>query len=140
MKVVIAILVAAGIGLVIVWLTLLAYVAALRPNGTTLRDAVRLLPDTIRLVHRLSRDATLSRGVRLRLALLTAYLAFPIDVVPDFIPVIGYADDALVTGFVLRGVIRRAGAEVVRSHWTGSDAGLAVLSRLCRVPQLEPPR
>src|SRR5262249_30545514 len=106
--------------------------------GATLRDGARILPDSIRLVHRLARDRNLSRGVRLRLALLLAYLAIPIDLVPDFIPLIGYADDAIVMGIVLRSVIRRAGPEVVRQHWPGSDETLHALRRLCRLPALCP--
>jgi hypothetical protein len=55
---------------------------------------MRLLPDLLRLLRRLATDRALPRGVRIRLALLMAYLAIPIDVIPDFIPVLGYADDA----------------------------------------------
>ena len=95
----------------------------------------RTLPgaDSIRLVHRLARDRTLSRGIRFRLMLLLGYLAIPVDLVPDFIPLIGYADDAIVMGIVLRSVIRRAGPEVVRQQWPGSDETLHALGRLCRV-------
>jgi uncharacterized membrane protein YkvA (DUF1232 family) len=97
---------------------------------------VRIVPDAIRLVHRLARDQDLSRGVRIRLLLLLGYLAFPIDLVPDFIPVLGYADDAIIIGIVLRSVIRRAGPQLVRNHWPGSDEGLALLAQLC--PSLSP--
>ena len=98
------------------------------------------MPDAIRLVSRLSRDQALSRTIRLRLLLLLGYLAIPIDLVPDFVPVIGYADDAIVIGLVLRSVIRRAGPEVVRQHWPGTEAGLSTLARLCRIPALRDPR
>jgi uncharacterized membrane protein YkvA (DUF1232 family) len=54
--------------------------------------------------------------------------------VPDFIPVIGYADDAIILSLVLRSVIKRAGGEAVRAHWPGTPDGLATLSRLCRLP------
>jgi uncharacterized membrane protein YkvA (DUF1232 family) len=114
-----------------VWLILLVALAVLRPEGSTLKDAARVLPDTIRLVHRLARDGSLGRGVRVRLFLLLGYLALPIDLVPDFIPVLGYADDVIVTGLVLRSVVRRAGPDVVRRQWPGSDEGFAVLARLC---------
>jgi uncharacterized membrane protein YkvA (DUF1232 family) len=75
-------------------------------------------------------------GPALRLYLLLGYLAIPIDLVPDVIPVIGYADDAIVIGVVLRSVIRRAGPDIVREHWPGSDDGLALLAQLCRIPTL----
>jgi WD40 repeat protein/uncharacterized membrane protein YkvA (DUF1232 family) len=67
---------------------------------------------------------------RVQLALLLGYLATPFDLVPDFVPVLGYADDAIVVSLVLRSVVRRAGAPLVRHHWPGTDDGLAVLARL----------
>ncbi|WP_219509454.1 YkvA family protein [Nonomuraea ceibae] len=63
-------------------------------------------------------------------ALLIAYLALPLDLVPDFIPVLGYADDAIIVTAVLRSVVRRAGLPAVRRHWPGTDDGFAVLTRL----------
>jgi uncharacterized membrane protein YkvA (DUF1232 family) len=124
--------------IVVLWLILLVCYAILRPPGATLRDAARIVPDAIRLVHRLTRDHDLNRGVRVRLLLLLGYLALPIDLVPDFIPVLGYADDAIVIGIVLRSVIRRVGPEIVHNHWPGSDEGLALLAQLCRIPSLRP--
>ncbi|MFB8245952.1 DUF1232 domain-containing protein [Streptomyces sp. NPDC055952] len=75
----------------------LAALAVVRPRGNLLTEAIRLLPDLLRLVHRLARDHTLPRGVRLRLWLLLGYLAMPIDLVPDFVPVLGYAGDAIMS-------------------------------------------
>ena len=117
-------------GVLAAWLVLVAALLAIRPKGGLLTEAVRLLPDLLRLLGRLSGDKTLPRGVRVRLALLTAYLAFPIDLIPDFLPVIGYADDAIIVAFVLRGVVRRAGLDAVRAHWPGSEDGFAALVRL----------
>jgi len=119
-----------AVGLVLVWALLIGTLAVVRPRGGLLREALRLLPDVIRLVHRLAADGTLPRGVRIRLGLLLAYLASPIDLIPDFVPVLGYADDAIVVIVVLRGVVRRAGLDLVRSRWPGSDDGFAVLCRL----------
>jgi uncharacterized membrane protein YkvA (DUF1232 family) len=93
-----------------------------------------LLPDVLRLVHRLAGDDTLPRGVRVRLWLLLAYLAMPIDLVPDFVPVLGHADDAIVVALVLRSVVRRAGAEAVTRHWPGTPEGLAALRRVSGLP------
>ena len=67
-----------------------------RPRGGLLREALRLLPDLLRLLPRLAADRRPPRGVRAGLALLLAYLAFPVDLVPAFIPVLGYADDAII--------------------------------------------
>ena len=62
--------------------------------------------------------------------LLLAYLAVPIDLIPDIIPVLGYADDAIIVALVLRNVVRNAGLGTVRRHWPGSDDGLAAVQRL----------
>src|SRR5689334_24696194 len=94
-----------------------------RPDGLTTSAALRLLPDLVRLVRRLAGDRTLPRGVRVRLWLLLAYLLCPIDLVPDFIPVLGWADDVVVVAWALRSVVRRGGPEALERHWPGSDAG-----------------
>ncbi len=116
--------------LVLAWVALVIALAMLRPRGGMLREAVRILPDVLRLIRRLAADRTLPRGVRVRLALLLAYLAMPIDLVPDFIPVLGYTDDAIIVTAVLRSVVRRAGIGAVRANWPGSDDGFAALIRL----------
>jgi uncharacterized membrane protein YkvA (DUF1232 family) len=122
--------------LLLAWAALVGALVIIRPRGGLLREALRLLPDVLRLVRRLAADKTLPRGVRIRLALLLAYLALPIDLVPDFVPVLGYADDAIIVSAVLRSVVRRAGLEAVRAHWPGTDDGFAALTRLTRIRPL----
>ncbi|PZG57014.1 hypothetical protein C1I98_00515 [Spongiactinospora gelatinilytica] len=120
------------------WLALLITLLIARPRGGPLREALRVLPDVLRLLRRLAADRTLPRGVRVRLGLLLAYLAFPIDLIPDFIPELGYADDAIIVTAVLRGVVRRAGLDAVRAHWPGTDDGFTAVVRLAglhRKPQ-----
>ena len=117
-------------GLLLLWLVLLVVLWKAAPEQTRLRDALRLLPDVIRLVKRLAGDRSLSRGVRVRLLLLLAYLAFPLDLVPDFIPVLGYADDAIVVVLVLRSVARSAGPQALERHWPGTPDGLAAVRQL----------
>jgi uncharacterized membrane protein YkvA (DUF1232 family) len=116
--------------LLLAWLALIIMLAIVRPRGGLLREALRILPDVLRLVRRLAADQNLPRGVRVRLGLLLAYLAIPIDVIPDFVPVLGYADDAIIATAVLRGVVRRAGIDAVRAHWPGTDDGFTALVRL----------
>jgi uncharacterized membrane protein YkvA (DUF1232 family) len=116
--------------LVLVWLALVVGLILVRPRGGLLREALRLLPDVLRLIRRLAADKTLPRGVRIRLALLLAYLAIPIDLIPDFVPVLGYADDAIIVTAVLRSVVRRAGLDAIRAHWPGTDDGFAAVARL----------
>ncbi len=116
--------------LLLAWLALVIMLAIVRPRGELLREALRVLPDVLRLVRRLATDKTLPRGIRVRLGLLLAYLAVPIDLIPDFIPVLGYADDAIIVTAVLRAVVRRAGLGAVRAHWPGTDDGFTALTRL----------
>jgi uncharacterized membrane protein YkvA (DUF1232 family) len=124
-------------GLTLLWVALVAalYVVARREGDpTTWREVLRLVPDVVRLLRRLSSDPDVPRGVRVRLVLLLGYLAMPLDLVPDVIPVIGYADDAVVVALALRSVVRAAGPEVLDRHWPGTPQGLAALKRLARVP------
>jgi uncharacterized membrane protein YkvA (DUF1232 family) len=122
--------IAAGLLLAYAGLLVLLWIYARRhPETVTMKDALRLLPDLLRLVRRLAADRTLAVGVRVRLVLLLAYLLSPIDLVPDFIPVIGYADDAVIVALVLRSVLKRAGPEALHRHWPGSPAGLDIILR-----------
>ena len=72
------------------------------PGGPLLKEALRLLPDLLRLLRRLAADRNLPWPVRARIVLLMVYLALPIDLIPDVIPVLGYADDAIIVTLVLR--------------------------------------
>ena len=118
-------------GLVLAWLTMLIVLWRAKPDDMTVRSAVRLVPDLLRLVKRLAGDRTLPRGARVRLALLLGYLAMPIDLVPDFIPVLGYADDVVIVALVLRSVVRAAGPEALERHWPGTPDGLRIVRTLC---------
>jgi uncharacterized membrane protein YkvA (DUF1232 family) len=122
-----------GATLVVAWLVFILFVWLIRPPESSLRDATRLLPDTLRLVRRLSVDRTIPRSTRWLIWVLLIYLASPIDLVPDFVPVIGYADDAIITAFVLRRVIARSGRSTLTEHWPGTPDGLSMLLRLLRL-------
>ena len=118
-----------------VWLWVLLVVALIRaqrgqPNPSTLADVLRLVPDVVRMLRRVAADRSVPRGVRWRVWFVLLYLISPIDLVPDFIPLIGYADDAVVLIVVLRSLIRRAGPQVLERHWPGTPEGLAALVRL----------
>jgi uncharacterized membrane protein YkvA (DUF1232 family) len=119
--------------LLLMWLVLVGclYVVGRREGErVNLREALRLVPDVLRLLRALAGDRTLPRGVRLRLVLLLGYLLLPIDLVPDFIPVVGYADDVVVVVLALRAVVRAAGPESLERHWTGTPEGLRTVRRL----------
>jgi len=131
---------AAGVvvaSLACVWLALVValYVVGRKyDDPTRLREVLRLLPDVVRLLRRLGKDRALPRGIRIWLTLLLVYLALPLDLVPDFVPVIGYADDVVIVVLVLRSVTRVAGVEALDRHWPGSPEGLRVLKRLVGLP------
>jgi uncharacterized membrane protein YkvA (DUF1232 family) len=116
--------------ILVCWLLLVVVMWRAKPSGPVLKEALRLLPDLVRLLRRLAADKTLPRGVRIRLGLLMVYLAMPIDLIPDFIPILGYADDAIIVTLVLRSVVRHAGLEAVHRHWPGTADGFSALVRL----------
>ena len=120
-------------GLLVVWVVLLGVLwqgQRHTADATRLRDALRLVPDVVRLLRRLAADGTLARGVRFRLWLLLVYLLSPIDLIPDFIPVLGYVDDAIIVAIALRSITRRAGLAALEQHWPGTPEGLATLLSL----------
>lgn len=121
-----------AIGLTVFWAALIVILWRARPDQALLREALSLVPDLLRLLRRLAADRDVPRGVRVRIWLLLALLLSPIDLVPDFVPVLGYADDAIVTVIALRSIMRKAGPEVVARHWPGSARGLRAVYRLAR--------
>ena len=93
------------------------------------RALARFIPDCIVLVTRLLGDPRVPRRHKLLLGAVVAYLALPFDLVPDFIPVAGQLDDALVVALALRAVLRRSGSELVTAHWPGPERSLALVLR-----------
>jgi uncharacterized membrane protein YkvA (DUF1232 family) len=98
------------------------------------REAARALggfiPDCLILGRRLLRDPRVPRQHKLLLMVLIGYLALPFDLVPDFLPVIGLLDDAIVAALLLRLVLRSAGPDLLREHWPGPPTSLKALLRL----------
>ena len=119
------VLIGVVVALFVAWALFLLALALLRPKGLSLAETKWIVPDTVRLLRSLARDPALPKGVRRRIALVVVYLASPIDLVPDFIPVIGYADDVIVVALVLRSVVKRAGPDALAEHWSGTPDGLA---------------
>ena len=109
----------------------LALIAALALTGrrAQARAVGGFVPDCAVLFTRLARDPAVPRRRRLALVAVAAYLASPIDLVPDFIPVAGQADDALLVALVLRWLVRGAGPALIERHWPGPDGSLRVLLR-----------
>jgi uncharacterized membrane protein YkvA (DUF1232 family) len=115
------------IGLALAWALFIALLWLVRPRDSRLRDALALVPDLVRLVRGLIADPATPRGVRVALVFLLVWLVSPIDLIPEFIPVLGPLDDVVVAVLVLRYVRRRLGTEALRQRWTGSDAGFELL-------------
>jgi uncharacterized membrane protein YkvA (DUF1232 family) len=118
-------------GVTALGLYVLAVVALVaRGRRTDARALAGFIPDCIVLVRRLLADARVPRSRKLLCGALLAYLALPFDLVPDFIPVAGQLDDAILVALVLRSVIRAAGADLLSEHWPGPDRSLQVVRRL----------
>src|SRR3954454_19984131 len=115
------------IGLVVAWLVLLVVLWLVRPRGVGARELVRVIPDVLRLTRDLLLDRRTPRGVRVALGVLLVWLISPIDLIPEFIPVLGPLDDVVVAVLVLRYVRRRLGVEELRRRWRGSAESFGLL-------------
>ena len=113
-----------------------AFVAALwrAGRGTDARALVRLVPDCAVLARRLAGDPRLALRYKLAMVGLVVYLALPLDLVPDFIPIAGQLDDILLVALTLRWLVRGAGPQLVRAHWRGTPRGLWMVLRLAYRP------
>ena len=94
------------------------------------RELAAFVPDCIVLFKRLLGDRRVPRRAKLGLVLLVGYLAMPFDLVPDFIPIAGQLDDAILVALTIAYVVRRTGPAVVEELWPGSDRGLRALLML----------
>lgn len=120
-------------GLILAWALLIVALWRSRSEDQGLRQLLRLLPDVLLLLASLTRDPTVPRDVRFRLLLVVGYLTIPFDLVPDFLPVIGFADDAIVVLWALRSATRRAGRAALARNWRGTPEGLAAVERFAGV-------
>jgi uncharacterized membrane protein YkvA (DUF1232 family) len=109
-----------------------AFVAGLVLAGrrSDARAVAGFVPDCAVLFKRLAADPRVPRRQKVALVLTAAYLALPFDLVPDFIPVAGQLDDAVLVALVLRSVARAGGGELVREHWPGPSSSLSLVLRL----------
>ena len=126
------VLIAAAVALALYAAFVLALIVVGRRQDA--RALAGFIPDCIVLFRRLLRDDRVPRSRKLLLAALVGYLAMPIDLVPDFIPVAGQLDDAIIVALVLRSVLRTGGPDLLREHWPGPAASLNVLTRLAYGP------
>ena len=123
--------------LVVIWLIIAVTLWLTKRDEVGVQDVARLLPDLLRLLKRLAADPEMPQRIRIGLVLLLAFVASPIDLIPDVIPVIGWADDVILVGLVLRWVTRCAGPAALTKHWPGSPDGLSAVRRLCGLSRPE---
>jgi uncharacterized membrane protein YkvA (DUF1232 family) len=118
----------AALVLLLLW-ALLVLMLVLAGRGADARALARFIPDCLVLLRRLLGDARVPRRHKALLLALAAYLAMPIDLVPDFVPVAGQLDDAIVAALALRVVLRGAGPGIVEEHWPGPEESLRLVLR-----------
>jgi uncharacterized membrane protein YkvA (DUF1232 family) len=107
---------------------------ALAGRGAAARALAGFVPDSIVLFRRLLGDARMPRRHRAMLVALLGYLALPFDLVPDFIPVAGQLDDAVIVALTLRAILREGGPEMIEEHWPGPRSSLSLILRLAARP------
>ena len=120
----IALAMAAGVYLVAIGALVVA------GRRTAAREVATLLPNLARLFKGLIGDPRVPRSSKALLLFGAAWIASPIDLIPEFIPFLGPLDDAVVAALILRRLVRTAGREVVEEHWRGDPATIARLLRV----------
>lgn len=114
---------------VCVWLAAVVALVAFGRAGAA-RELLGLLPNLLLLFKDLVRDDRVPRSAKIRLGVAAVWLASPIDLIPEFVPVLGPLDDAIVAAAVLRHLVRKAGSEIVYEHWRGEPATIARVLRV----------
>lgn len=117
-------------GLIALWLALLALLWVLRPRGVAARELIRVVPDVVRLLRTTITDPTVPLDARLVLLALVAWILSPVDLIPEFVPVLGPLDDVVVAVAAMRYVRWRLGIDGIRRRWSGSEDGLVLLTRI----------
>jgi uncharacterized membrane protein YkvA (DUF1232 family) len=120
------------LGLGVALLVYLALIVGLLIAGRRVDAAAlaRFIPDCVVLMRRLVGDEQVPLRRKLVLFALLVYLLMPIDLVPDFLPVVGQLDDVIVAALALRYALRAGGPDLLRTHWPGPDRSLQLVIRL----------
>lgn len=118
----------------------------LPPEGASIQsrklisDAAKMLPNLVKLVARLIKDPRVPRRSKIALGLAFAYVASPIDIIPEVVPVLGWADDLLLLMLAIDALIERAGREVVEEHWDGPVDLLGLIREVIAAARIVLPR
>jgi len=121
------VLIEIAVGLILLWILFVALLWILRPRDARLADLIRIVPDVLRLARSLIGDRSVPLGVRAALVGMVAWVVNPIDLIPEFIPVLGPLDDVVVAVLVLRYVRRRLGDDQLSRRWPGTPQGYVLL-------------
>jgi len=97
------------------------------------QEGALALPNLVKLLGRLMRDSRVPARSKVLAGAALAYVASPIDLVPDLIPLLGRSDDVFVAIFAVHHLIRTAGEEVVVEHWDGTRDALEFVNSLVDV-------
>jgi uncharacterized membrane protein YkvA (DUF1232 family) len=116
-----------ALGLIAALYALVVMALALAGRRTAAKEIAALLPNFVILFKGLIRDPRVPRGSKWLLAFGAAWVASPIDLLPEFLPVLGPLDDAVVVALILRHLLKKAGEDVVREHWRGEPATMDLL-------------
>ncbi len=130
-----ALLIALAVTALVYLLAVTALVIAGR--GSHAPELASLLPNLVRLFKGLIKDPRVPRGSKVLLLFAAAWIASPIDLLPEFLPVIGPLDDAVVAALVLRHLLKTTDRSVVAEHWHGAPAILDKILRLFALPELD---
>lgn len=98
-----------------------------------MKALLRALPDIARLVGRLAGDPLLPAPAKIALAAAVIYLVSPVDLLPDFIPVLGYLDDLLLVAVILDGILNYVDRRLILKYWPGTATSLDRLARAARL-------
>ncbi len=118
----------------------------LPPEGDSLQtqrliaDAALLLPNLVKLVGKLLLDPRVPRRAKITLGISAAYVVSPIDLIPEVIPVLGWADDVLLVMFAIDSLIDRAGPEIVDEHWDGPGDLLSLVREVVGISRAVLPK
>ena len=101
-----------------------------------MKDLLLLLPRLARMIASLLADGQVPTAAKVALAAVAVYLVSPLDLIPDFIPFLGYLDDALLVAVVVDGLLNYLDRSLLLKYWPGGvgslDATAAVARRLAR--------
>jgi uncharacterized membrane protein YkvA (DUF1232 family) len=98
-----------------------------RTRQEMLKEAVQLIPNLAKLLFRLLKDRRVPLRRRLAMGAVGLYIASPIDLIPDAIPVVGGVDDLLLLAFAVDYLLQASPEGVIAEHWDGTEDGLELV-------------